>query len=299
MNKVPPIFNDKTVYTAYKKGYHKGYNSSLLPYEFTDKISYGKAVFVKPGPSAYESWLNTLPADYSYLQERYKLIHPQERKVEKKTESKQAPNQPAQASTVAAQAAQASPVVAQAAQAQPRSANRTNNQTGGLFGLMTQVWGSNVQPIAPNQLAPGSITDDTPSIAFTNPLRNEDITLVYQTLGANFYWPDQDERPATEQDLSKLTDKQWMKILPNMMAMAKDVYETLNPVTGALDAMTEDERYDFAFSLIAKGRQMYDSINDTHEFALYLFDQYQPMFSMLKKKLNFTIKHDRIYLLLQ
>lgn len=289
MNKAQPIFNDKIVYTPYAKGYHKGYDSAMLPYEFTNNMAYGKAVFVKPGPSAYESWLNTLPADYSYLQERHLLINPQEQKTEKKAKKQTEQKQDSNISSTQAASTVGALQAASTTQAQRHSANRVIDQTGGLFGLFTQIGVNNNQ---------SSNADNTP-IIFTNPLRNEDIALVYQTLGHNFYWPDQDERPATNEDLSRLTDNQWMNILPHMMAMAKDIYQTLNPVTGALDAMTEDERFDFAFSLIAKGRQMYDSINDTHEFALYLFDQYQPMFSMLKKKLNFTVKHDCIYLLSQ
>ena len=64
------------------------------------------------------------------------------------------------------------------------------------------------------------------------------------------------------------------------------VYNSIKKITGAVDAMNDEQKYNFLFHVIAKGRDMYYQSLVDPDFSLYMLDQYQPLYTFLLKELR-------------
>jgi hypothetical protein len=99
-------------------------------------------------------------------------------------------------------------------------------------------------------------------------------------------WRDKDEFIMASSALNRVSLTTWQTIYPSMIRLADELFLAIHEKTGALDDAIPDDKYNFLFHIIAKGEAMYyQSIADP-DFCLYLLDQYQPLYTMLKKKLH-------------
>ena len=71
-------------------------------------------------------------------------------------------------------------------------------------------------------------------------------------------------------------------IYNTMFYLSNDLYNSISKITGAIDAMNDESKYNFLFHVISKGRDMYYQSLVDPEFALYMLDQYQPLYTYMK-----------------
>lgn len=99
-------------------------------------------------------------------------------------------------------------------------------------------------------------------------------------------WRDKDEAILTSHALNRVANDVLASAFPTMQQLADDLYYAIRDHTGALDDMETDERYNFLFHVIAKGNAMYYQTIADPDFCMYLLDQYQPLYTFMKKKLK-------------
>lgn len=116
----------------------------------------------------------------------------------------------------------------------------------------------------------------------TTTLDQKKVEEVF-TLLSGLMWRDKDEQVMQYKVMNRLSDR-FSQLLPIAMTLADDLFNAIHTTTGALDDIAEEEKYNFLFHIMAKGEHLYyPSIADP-EFCLYLLDQYQPLYSFIKKK---------------
>ena len=71
-----------------------------------------------------------------------------------------------------------------------------------------------------------------------------------------------------------------------MKILADELMSAIENKTGALSSMSQSDKYDFLFHIIAKGRDLYFQTSVDPVFCLYLLDNYQPLYSYMKNKLR-------------
>jgi hypothetical protein len=102
----------------------------------------------------------------------------------------------------------------------------------------------------------------------------------------NLQWRDRDEFKMTASAINNISMNDLIRIFPVMNQLADDLDRAVSASTGALESLTPDEKRNFLFHVIAKGETMYyQSIADP-DFCLYMLDQYQPLYTMMKKKVD-------------
>lgn len=99
-------------------------------------------------------------------------------------------------------------------------------------------------------------------------------------------WRDKDEAILTSQALNRVANDVLASAFPTMIGLADNLFLAIRDHTGALDDMETDERYNFLFHVIAKGNAMYYQTIADPDFCMYLLDQYQPLYTFMKKKLK-------------
>lgn len=75
-------------------------------------------------------------------------------------------------------------------------------------------------------------------------------------------------------------------IYATLLYLAENLYNSIKKITGAVDAMNDEQKYNFLFHVIAKGRDMYYQSLVDPDFSLYMLDQYQPLYTFLLKELR-------------
>ena len=75
-------------------------------------------------------------------------------------------------------------------------------------------------------------------------------------------------------------------IYETLLHLAENLYNSIKKITGAVDAMNDEQKYNFLFHVIAKGRDMYYQSLVDPDFSLYMLDQYQPLYTFLLKELR-------------
>ena len=99
-------------------------------------------------------------------------------------------------------------------------------------------------------------------------------------------WRDKDEAILTSHALNRVANDVLASAFPTMIGLADNLFLAIRDHTGALDDMETDERYNFLFHVIAKGNAMYYQTIADPDFCMYLLDQYQPLYTFMKKKLK-------------
>jgi hypothetical protein len=72
-----------------------------------------------------------------------------------------------------------------------------------------------------------------------------------------------------------------------LLHLSNELYSSIKNITGAVDVMTEEQKYNFLFHVISKGKDMFYSILADPEFCLYMLDEYQPLYTYLREVLKY------------
>ena len=115
-------------------------------------------------------------------------------------------------------------------------------------------------------------------------IQKENESVFNAMLSLN--WRDKDEALMSSSSLNRITLDIWTDIYQPMKRLSDELFNAISSKTGALDDMNQDEKYNFLFHIIAKGEAMYYQTIADPEFCLYLLDQYQPLYTMVKKMLR-------------
>lgn len=114
---------------------------------------------------------------------------------------------------------------------------------------------------------------------------DKDIDNMFINL-ASLNWMDKDVNIMNIHVLRKINNDTLFDMYIIMKCLSDNLYGIISPITGALDDMTEENKYNFLFHLLAQGKDLYLAVLDEPEFCLYLLDQYQPLYEFMKKRLN-------------
>lgn len=126
------------------------------------------------------------------------------------------------------------------------------------------------------------VIDETLSAA---DLSQDVISNVFISL-AVLDWCEKDDGVRNRNTLFRMTRENIATCFPIMVRLANDLYVAISATTGALAGFTIEERYNFLFHIIAKGEMMYYQTIDDPEFCLYLLEQYQPLYTYMRKELK-------------
>lgn len=126
------------------------------------------------------------------------------------------------------------------------------------------------------------VIDETLSAA---DLPQDEISNVFTQLMV-LDWCEKDEGIRNRNTLFRMTKENIAKCFPIMIRLANDLYVAISATTGALAGFTVEERYNFLFHVIAKGEMMYYQTVDDPEFCLYMLEQYQPLYTYMRKEMK-------------
>lgn len=108
--------------------------------------------------------------------------------------------------------------------------------------------------------------------------------LMFERL-AVLNWRDKDEQIMTVNALNKINDMHLRSLFNEMKTKANSLYEVISSET-SLTFDNDEEKYNFLFHIIAKGRDFYHNVILDPTFCLYLMDQYQNLYTFMKQKLR-------------
>jgi hypothetical protein len=86
--------------------------------------------------------------------------------------------------------------------------------------------------------------------------------------------------------VNKVTPAQWKLLYPVMYTMAHNLEEAFRDKTGVLDALSEEDKLDLLFHIMAKGEDMYYGAIVDPGFCLHMVDKYQPLHTMIRKRMG-------------
>lgn len=119
-------------------------------------------------------------------------------------------------------------------------------------------------------------------VADATPASNDQVFDAMTSLA----WRDKDEGLMNATSLTRISSVSLASLFPTMKKLADELFLAIHEKTGALDDAEPEDKYNFLFHVIAKGETMYYSTLADPEFCLYLLDQYQPLYTYMKKKLK-------------
>ncbi len=99
-------------------------------------------------------------------------------------------------------------------------------------------------------------------------------------------WMDRDEAKMAPAVLNKIPIQQLNEMYTVMLTMAQNLQTALAEHTGVVENMEPTDQKNFLFHVIAKGKNLYYQSLVDPDFCLYLADNWQPLYSFMKKKLN-------------
>lgn len=106
--------------------------------------------------------------------------------------------------------------------------------------------------------------------------------LIFRHL-VSLGWKDKDEQIMTKADIKKLEVRIFINIFVSMRRMAEKLLEAIYQKTDVLNKLTPLDRFNFAFHVLAKGKEMYVKSLAEPEVCLYMMDQFQPLFEWMKE----------------
>lgn len=128
-----------------------------------------------------------------------------------------------------------------------------------------------------------TLTEEKSSVqASTAPATNDQVFDAMTSLG----WRDKDEGLMNITSLNRISSSNVIGIFTTMKKLADELFLAIHEKTGALDDAEPEDKYNFLFHVIAKGEAMYFQTIADPEFCLYMLDQYQPLYTYMKKKLK-------------
>jgi hypothetical protein len=99
-------------------------------------------------------------------------------------------------------------------------------------------------------------------------------------------WRDKDEFKMAVSQLNKIPIQTLNEMYPIMQNLAINLRTALAAQTGAIEAMSDEDRNNFLFHVMAKGKELYYQSLCDADFCLYMLDTWQPLYSFMRKKLR-------------
>lgn len=99
-------------------------------------------------------------------------------------------------------------------------------------------------------------------------------------------WRDKDEFKMAISQLNKIPIQTLNEMYPIMQNLAINLRTALAAQTGAIESMSDEDRNNFLFHVIAKGKELYYQSLCDADFCLYMLDTWQPLYSFMRKKLR-------------
>ncbi len=100
------------------------------------------------------------------------------------------------------------------------------------------------------------------------------------------YWRDKDEAVMTQSSIKCLSIDTIRKLHAAMIPMAEALRTAISNMTGAVENMSEEDRNNFLYHVIAKGKNVYyESICDAN-FCLHMVDTYQPLYQYMLNRIQ-------------
>jgi hypothetical protein len=118
-----------------------------------------------------------------------------------------------------------------------------------------------------------------------NPPSDVQIDNMFANL-ALLHWRDKDTEIMNIRKLNIIETNVLQDMYYVMCYLADNLATLITPYTGALDDLNTTNKYNFLFHVLAQGKEFYYNVLDEPEFCLYLLDQYQPLYSFMKKNCN-------------
>ena len=133
------------------------------------------------------------------------------------------------------------------------------------------------------------ISDDIidESIELNKPTGSVNEDNIFDHL-ALLQWRDKDELKMSISQLNKIPINILNEMFPIMQTLAANFQTALANQTGAIESMEPDDRNNFLFHVIAKGREIYYQSLCDADFCLYMIDNWQPLYTFMCKKLKRT-----------
>lgn len=132
---------------------------------------------------------------------------------------------------------------------------------------------------------PSTIIDESINLARPTGRVTEDNLFEHLQL---LQWRDKDEFKMTPNILNKIPLQTLNEMYPIMQQLAGNLKTAIADKTGAVEAMEEEDRNNFLFHVMAKGKDIYYQSLCDPDFCLYLLDNWQPLYSFMQKKLGMT-----------
>ncbi len=98
-------------------------------------------------------------------------------------------------------------------------------------------------------------------------------------------WTDKDDGVITY--LRRLPAGLYKQLFDGIMILANDLRRAVNEQSGLFNDMEEETALNILFHAVAKGYEFYMQALVDAEFIPYLCEQYQPLYTMLKKKIKY------------
>jgi len=102
----------------------------------------------------------------------------------------------------------------------------------------------------------------------------------------NLRWADKDEREMRITNLNPIAIHKLVSMFPIMETLANNLRISLAEKTGVIENMSDNDRNNFLFHVIAKGKNMYYQSMVDADFCLYLVDNWQPLYTFMSKKIR-------------
>lgn len=118
-----------------------------------------------------------------------------------------------------------------------------------------------------------------------SPSKNVDEDYVFDRL-ARLNWTDRDEHVLNKTAVNKLTPDEIRLMMPIMDKLAADLHAAISNKTGILEEMQEDDRMNFLYHVIAKGKTIYFESCIDPDFCLHMVDLWQPLHDYMRNKVR-------------
>ncbi len=123
------------------------------------------------------------------------------------------------------------------------------------------------------------------NISNTHNITQNDIDAAFVAL-QSLHWRDKDEQIMNANVLKRWNDKTLKSTYTVMEKLAEDLYNAVASINGSVDALSDEEKNNFLFHVIAKGNIMYYQSIAEPGFCLYMLDQYQPLYTYMFRRIN-------------
>jgi hypothetical protein len=102
------------------------------------------------------------------------------------------------------------------------------------------------------------------------------------------YWRDVDDGIMTMSAFNRFSNNILQTMYNEMLKLSADLERSIKSQSGILSGLDTETTFNILFHIISKGYAFYVQAMVDADFVSYLHDQYQPLYSMMRKKLKIT-----------